>query len=137
VRHRATVEWFVVHVDKALGLTDSQRQQLIELLVALVPPPQKFGQGDYWYLMLQSARVPEEKIKPIFDAPQWRLLSRQFAQAKGMEQWLKQNGVIPAPGAGHDHADAAPPARVMIRAVPLMPATKAAVSTNPITKTKD
>ncbi len=126
VRHRATAEWFVVHVDKALGLTEKQRQQFIDLLVTAVPPPQKFGQGDYWYFMLQSARVPQDKLKPIFDAPQWRLLSRQINQAQGMEQWLKQNGII----AGDKHAQggaAAQPGRVLIRAAPLMPATKVAV----------
>ena len=76
--------------------------------------------------MLQSARVPEDKLKPIFDAPQWRLLSRQINQAQGMEQWLKQNGII----AGDPHAQggaAAQPGRVLIRAAPLMPATKVAV----------
>ena len=57
-------------------------------------PPRKFGQGDYWYLMLQTASVPESRIKPIFDVPQWRLLSRQFAQAKAMEPWLKSSGVV-------------------------------------------
>ncbi len=39
--------------------------------------------------------MPEEKLRPIFDVPQWRLLSRQFAQARGMEQWLISNGVLP------------------------------------------
>ena len=94
-RFRATVEWFVVHLDKGLGLTDDQRQRFVELLVNEARPPRKFGQGDYWYLMLQTARLPEPKLKPIFDAPQWRLLSRQFVQARGMEQWLKTNGVLP------------------------------------------
>ena len=93
-RLRATVEWFVVHLDKGLGLTDLQRQRFVELLVNEAEPPKKFGLGDYWYLLLQTARLPESKLKPIFDAPQWRLLSRQFVQARGMEQWLKSNGVI-------------------------------------------
>ena len=44
--------------------------------------------------MLQTARLPEAKLKPIFDAPQWRLLSRQFAQGRAMEHWLKTNGVL-------------------------------------------
>jgi hypothetical protein len=95
VRFRATVEWFVVHLDKGLGLTERQRQQFVEVLVTEAPPPGKFGQGDYWYLMLQTARMPESKIKPIFDAPQWRLLSRQFGQARGMEPWMKANGIVP------------------------------------------
>ena len=80
---------------KGLGLTDLQRKQFVELLVNEARPPRKFGPGDYWYLLLQTGRVPEAKLKPIFDAPQWRLLSRQFVQARGMEQWLKTNGVLP------------------------------------------
>ena len=93
-RFRATVDWFVVHLDKGLGLTDDQRKRFVELLVNEARPPRKFGPGDYWYLLLQTARLPEAKLKPVFDAPQWRLLSRQFAQARAMEQWLKTNGVI-------------------------------------------
>jgi hypothetical protein len=93
-RFRATVEWFVVHVDKGLGLSDDQRRRLVKLLVNETRPPRKFGQGDYWYLMLQTSKIPPAKLTTLFDAPQWRLLSRQFAQARGMEQWLKTNGVI-------------------------------------------
>jgi hypothetical protein len=138
VRHRATAEWFVVHIDKALGLNDQQRAQFIDLLVTLVPPPRKFGQGDYWYLMLQSARVPEDKIKPIFDAPQWRLLSRQFTQAKGMEPWLKQSGVIAGDGeVKAQGAAAAQPMRVVLPAATLKPAVKGNVATKATAKTKD
>ena len=36
-RFRATVEWFVAHLDKGLGLTDSQRQRFVELLVNETP----------------------------------------------------------------------------------------------------
>jgi hypothetical protein len=95
VRQRATVEWFVAHVDKGLGLSDDQRKRFVDLLMNETRPPRKFGQADYWYLMLQTTKVPTTKLKAIFDAPQWRLLSRQFVQAKGMEQWLKTNGVLP------------------------------------------
>ena len=95
VRYKATLEWFVVHLDKGLGFSDDQRQRFVELLFSESRPPKKFGQGDYWYLMLQTARLPESRLKPIFDVPQWRLLSRQFDQARGMEPWLKSNGVIP------------------------------------------
>jgi hypothetical protein len=93
-RFRATVDWFVVHLDKGLGLTDDQRRRFVELLVNEAPAPKKFGQGDYWFLLLQTAKLPETKVKPIFDSPQWRLLTRQFAQARGMEQWLRTNGVM-------------------------------------------
>jgi hypothetical protein len=94
LRFRATVEWFVTHLDKGLGLTDDDRRRFVELLVNEARPPRRFGQVDYWYMMLQTARLPEAKLKPIFDAPQWRLLSRQFAQARAMAQRLKATGVL-------------------------------------------
>ncbi len=93
-RQRATVEWFIVHIDKALGLTEDERTRLAELLITETPPPNRYGQGDFWYLMYQMSRLPEAKIKSIVDEPQWRLLSRQFAQARGMEPWLRTNGII-------------------------------------------
>jgi hypothetical protein len=93
-RGRATIEWFVVHIDKALGLSDLQRGRLVDLLEQETPPPQRFGQADFWYLMYQMTRLPEAKLKAILDEPQWRLLSRQFMQARGMEPWLKSNGLI-------------------------------------------
>jgi hypothetical protein len=118
VRFRATVEWFVTHLDKGLGLTEDQRQRFVELLVSEARPPRKFGQGDYWYLMLRMAGLPEAKLKPIFDAPQWRLLSRQFVQAKAMAQRLKAAGVL----GDEDEIDQAPAGRApAIRALPVVP----------------
>jgi hypothetical protein len=93
-RRRTTVEWFVVHIDKALGLSEEERGRLVELLVSETPPPNRYGQGDFWYLMYQMTLLPEDKIKAIVDEPQWRLLSRQFMQARGMEPWLRSNGII-------------------------------------------
>jgi hypothetical protein len=117
-RFRATIDWFVVHLDKGLGLTDDQRKQFVALLVNEARPPRKFGPGDYWYLLLQTARVPEAKLKAILDAPQWRLLSRQFAQARAMEQWLKTNGVI-----ADDETDGEKAAMgVVVPAIPPLPA---------------
>jgi hypothetical protein len=91
---RATIEWFVVHLDKALGLSDLQRGRLVELLSSETPPPERFGQADFWFLMYQMTRLPEAKVKAILDEPQWRLLSRQFIQARGMGPWLRSNGLI-------------------------------------------
>ncbi len=54
---------------------------------------------------------------PIFDAPQWRLLSRQFAQARGMEQWLKTTGVL-----ADDEKDGESTAMGIVPGSPLLPA---------------
>ncbi len=93
-RRRSTIELFVVQIDKALGLAEGERERLIELLLAETPAPRKYGQADYWYFMYQMTRLPESKLRDILDEPQWRLLNRQFIQARGMEPWLNSNGLI-------------------------------------------
>jgi hypothetical protein len=94
VRYHATIDWFISHLDKGLGMTEDQRRRFSELLASETHPPHQFGQGDYWYLMLQITRLPEAKVKPIFDEPQWRLLTHQFPQVKAMAQRLKLAGVV-------------------------------------------
>ena len=44
--------------------------------------------------MYQMTKLPDAKIKEILDEPQWRLLSKQFNQARGMGPWLTSNGLI-------------------------------------------
>jgi hypothetical protein len=109
-RRRAVIEWFVVHIDKGLGLSDAQRKRLVELLLE-TPAPKRSGQGDYWFLMYQLGRLPESQVQPIFDAPQWRLLSRQLGQARGMEQWLRSNGILDD---GDSSKPVAPPQPVVV-----------------------
>jgi hypothetical protein len=122
-RYRTTVEWFVVHLDKVLGFSDQQRRQITELILSETEPPRKLGQSDYWYLMFQISKLPETRFKPIFDTPQWRLLSRQLVQARGMEPWLRNNGLLRdhKKGNGGD-GDAAMPVVRLVPAMPLAPA---------------
>ena len=55
------------------GSPRRSERRLVELLSSETPPPGKFGQADFWYLMYQMTRLPEAKIKAILDEPQWRL----------------------------------------------------------------
>jgi hypothetical protein len=93
-RRRAAIDCFVAILDKNLGLSDRQRSRLVELVVEHTPAPRRFGRGDYFFLMYQLSQLPPEKLQSIFDAPQWRLLHRQFDQAQAMEPWLRANGVL-------------------------------------------
>ena len=122
-RRRATIEWFVVHIDKALGLSELQRGRLVELLASETPPPERFGQADFWYLMYQMTRLPEAKVKAILDEPQWRLLSRQFIQARGMGPWLRSNGLIAQANDAGAGCDAARQLAVRMRNL-VVPATR-------------
>ncbi len=93
-RYRAKVDLTVAFLDNAVGFKADQRKKLAEILMAETKPPRKYGQYDYYVVMWQAAKLPEAKIKPIFDDTQWKLLSRQLTQVQGMGQFLKQNGYL-------------------------------------------
>ena len=93
-RYRAKVDLTVAFLDNAVGFKADQRKKLSELLLAETKPPRRYGQYDYYVVMWQAAHLPEDKVKPIFDDTQWKLLSRQLTQVKGMGQFLKQNGYL-------------------------------------------
>lgn len=93
-RYRAKVDLTVAFLDNAVGFKADQRKKLADLLVAETKPPKRYGQYDYYVVMWQAAKLPEDKIKPIFDDTQWKLLTRQLTQVQGMGQFLKQNGYL-------------------------------------------
>jgi hypothetical protein len=94
-RYRARVDSVVAMLGNTAGLSTRQRRRFAEVLLEETRPPRNYGRQDYYVVLLQAAKLPEAKIRPIFDDAQWRLLSRQFAQAKAMERNLKDNGYVP------------------------------------------
>jgi hypothetical protein len=50
--------------------------------------------------MYEMSKLPPEKLKPLFDERQWKLLQQQFQQSRGMESVLIQNGIIEQPKGG-------------------------------------
>ena len=95
-RHRASVRWTVVMLARSLGLTDDQRRRFETLLLEETRPPKEFGTADYQIVMYQAARIPEAKIKPIFDDLQWKVLRRELAVARDQGPLLKNRGLVPA-----------------------------------------
>jgi hypothetical protein len=94
-RHRATLQWVLGTLDQMLGLTPRQHQQLEPLLIEETRPPRRFGEEDYYGVMCQLGRVPEARLRPIFNEEQWAKLSRQVAEAKRKEEALKSGGYLP------------------------------------------
>ncbi len=80
---------------RSLGLTDDQRRRFETLLLEETRPPKEFGVADYQIVMYQAAKIPEAKLKPIFDDLQWRTLRRELAVAGNQEPWLKKQGLVP------------------------------------------
>ncbi|MDB5392036.1 MAG: hypothetical protein JWM11_7682 [Planctomycetaceae bacterium] len=95
-RYHAKILLALTLLDVGVPMRDEQRQQLVKLLQEETRPPKRFGQFDYQVVLLQLSKLPEEKIKPIFDENQWKAMGTQFQQAKGMELYLQQNGILDA-----------------------------------------
>jgi hypothetical protein len=95
-RYKARVELGVAHLEQAVGFRDEQRRKLVDLILRETRPPARFGQYDYYLVMYQTSQIPQEKIKPLFDEKQWQFLDRQLNQMRGMQHFLRQQGLLPA-----------------------------------------
>lgn len=94
-QYRAKAELVVAMLENALPLRDEQRQKFITLIVDETKPPRSFGQQqDYYIVMWNISKIPEKTLKPLFTEAEWKVLNQQFAQVRGMEQWLKQSGAL-------------------------------------------
>ncbi|MBC7818659.1 MAG: hypothetical protein IAG10_17355, partial [Planctomycetaceae bacterium] len=94
-QYRAKVELVVAMLENAMPLRDEQRQKLITLVVEESKPPRSFGQQqDYYIVMWGISKIPEKTLKPLFNDAEWKVLNQQFAQVRGLEQWLKQSGAL-------------------------------------------
>lgn len=94
-RYEASVGMAVSKIEQGMPLRDEQRNQLLKLLLEETRPPKIFGQHDYYVVMFQASKIPEKKLRPIFDDAQWRALSKQLNQVKGMGEFLKKNNILP------------------------------------------
>lgn len=95
--YKARVELVVNLLDENLALRAAERRRLVELLVAETRPPKAFGnhQYDYYVIMYQAARLPPAKIQSILDEPQYKAMQKVFDQMRGIEPFLRTNGILP------------------------------------------
>jgi hypothetical protein len=101
---RATLAWVAGTLEQTMKLTSDQRRRLEKLLIEETRPPEAFGSHDYYGLIFQAARIPEAKLKPIFDDDQWQALTRQFREVRGMEKTLRDGGYLPMDEAAADRS---------------------------------
>lgn len=94
-RYHARLNLVLQMLERSMPLRAAQRKDLIEILKRETQPPRVFGQYDYYVVMYQMAKVPPQKLKPIFDEAQWKALQQYTQQARGMEHWLKQMKILP------------------------------------------
>jgi hypothetical protein len=89
------LNWVVGTLEQTLKMTANQRRRLEKVLIDETRAPDTFGSYDYYGLIFQAAKIPEVRLKPIFDDDQWQALTRQFQEVKSMEKLLKEAGYLP------------------------------------------
>jgi hypothetical protein len=93
-RYAAKVGLFVAGLQRSCALTDKQRTEIINLVITETKPPKRFGQYDWYVIMYQAGKVPDEKFQQIVDEAQLKPLKQTLQQGAGMEHWLKQQKII-------------------------------------------
>ena len=108
-RYRARIDLAVEMIDGYVGLSADQRRRVADVLAAGTRIPAKSGQYEFYLVMFQAAQMPEEKLRPIFDEAQWKVMTQLLRQAKGYESFLKASGLLDPPA--EDKAGTIPTAR--------------------------
>jgi hypothetical protein len=109
--HRAAVARAVATLQQGIRLRDAQRRALITLITNETKPSRWSGPYDSYILILQLGRLPEEKLKRLFDDDQWQIVNEQLAQFQQLEPMLRQSGQWPAEDDGPDSTEEQPASR--------------------------
>src|SRR5207249_1283091 len=67
LRHRASIEEAIGILERGISLRDAQRRELLALLAKETKPSRRPGPYDAYALVLQLRRLPEDKLKHVFD----------------------------------------------------------------------
>ena len=82
-RYRAKVTLILATLDKRVGFTSEQQKRFSSMILEETRPPRKAGGPDEEKLvLLKIARLPEAKVRPIFDDLQWNRLEKIFKGAR-------------------------------------------------------
>lgn len=82
--YHAKLAFAVTMMERAMPLRAEQRERFIQVLEKETNPPKAFGQHDYYVVLYQLSKVPEQKLQPIFDEAQWKVLKQFSAQGQTM-----------------------------------------------------
>jgi len=93
--HESSIDWVLGMVQRRVGLSRDQSFRLHVALLEETRPPRNSGPWDYFGIMYQASRIPERKLRPIFEPSEWRAIRKEFDEARGMEARLRDSGYLP------------------------------------------
>lgn len=94
-RYQASIEVALTTIEHTVPLKHQQHEAIVKLILEETPTPIAFGQYDQYLIMHQLSKLGEARIKPLLDERQWEHIKANFEQARGMEQFLIEQGLLP------------------------------------------
>ena len=94
-RYKAKVSLALANLDASVGFTTDQLHRFAAVILKETTPTEKPApQQEVNVVLCKIARLPESKIRPIFDDVQWNSLSQRLHQARQMEPELRALGLL-------------------------------------------
>ncbi len=93
-RYRARVDHLVLALGESLALSSKQMEDVSELILQRTKPAEQAGQYESYIMMYRLQQMPQEELKPLFDEAQWKALQQQMQQAKSIEPFLREQGLL-------------------------------------------
>ena len=88
----------VLRLSTALGLSDEQWQRFEAVLLKETRPPRfttpRGPTGYFQFVYQQMRRIPPEKLQPIFEPWQWKIVKTKVEEAGGFANAGQAKGLI-------------------------------------------
>lgn len=94
-RHRANLESALNIVHQYTPLREKQHREFRALLTNDIKPARRSTTYDHCLIWIELGRLPEAKLKPLFDEVQWQMVSQLIAQYQRQAPHLQEAGVLP------------------------------------------
>ena len=105
--YRSRVEWVVTSSRMWLGLSQEEYRRFVALIVEETPPLKRYGDHDAQAVMFQASKLPEPKLKLIFDDAGLRELRKKFREVRPYERILLAQGYCDGEWMEMNHPDTA------------------------------
>jgi hypothetical protein len=97
--YQLRVQWVIFPLVRQLRMSPEQQRRFVAAIVEGTRPLKRYGELDEAAILLQAARLPEAKLRPIFNESQWRRLGPHLDAARRMEKVLIEQGYVDRVGA--------------------------------------
>ncbi len=94
LRHRSNIEGAIRDIERHVVIKIPQQEALVELLISEIPPPKSSHDYDETLVKYQLSRIPEQKLRPIFEEDQWPQVCQVLEGFRAFEAALFERGLI-------------------------------------------